>query len=125
MYDFKARRGKNKLYIKYGLYNKVDFAIPIDKINAIVVHQTFIARIFRKYSAEIVNVGLNDDDKASAYFTFYCSRKQLKSYIDKLLPEFSEEIDGDIKKQPDKAKIKYIVDFLINSVIVLIILCKA
>ena len=49
MYDFKARRGKNKLYIKYGLYNKVDFAIPIDKINAIVVHQTFIARIFRKY----------------------------------------------------------------------------
>ena len=79
MYDFKARRGKNKLYIKYGLYNKVDFAIPIDKINAIVVHQTFIARIFRKYSAEIVNVGLNDDDKASAYFTFYCSRKQLKS----------------------------------------------
>lgn len=121
MYDFKARRGKNKLYIKYGLYNKVDFAIPIDKINAIVVHQTFIARIFRKYSAEIVNVGLNDDDKASAYFTFYCSRKQLKSYIDKLLPEFSEGIDGDIKKQPDKAKIKYIVDFLINSVIVLIV----
>lgn len=91
MYDFKARRGKNKLYIKYGLYNKVDFAIPIDKINAI------------------------------AYFTFYCSRKQLKSYIDKLLPEFSEGIDGDIKKQPDKAKIKYIVDFLINSVIVLIV----
>ena len=121
MYDFKARRGKNKLYIKYGLYNKVDFAIPIDKINAIVVHQTFIARIFRKYSAEIVNVGLNDDDKASAYFTFYCSKKQLKSYIDKLLPEFSEGIDGDIKKQPDKAKIKYIVDYLINSIIVLIV----
>lgn len=121
MYDFKARRGKNKLYIKYGLYNKVDFAIPIDKINAIVVHQTFIARIFRKYSAEIVNVGLNDDDKASAYFTFYCSKKQLKSYIDKLLPEFSEGIDGDIKKQPDKVKIKYIVDYLINSVIVLIV----
>ena len=121
MYDFKARRGKNKLYIKYGLYNKVDFAIPIDKINAIVVHQTFIARIFRKYSAEIVNVGLNDDDKASAYFTFYCSRKQLKSYIDKLLPEFSEGINGNIKKQPDKVKIKYIVDYLINSVIVLIV----
>lgn len=120
MYDFKARRGKNKLYIKYGLYNKVDFAIPIDKINAIVVHQTFIARIFRKYSAEIVNVGLNDDDKASAYFIFYCSRKQLKSYIDKLLPEFSEGINGDINKQPDKVKIKYIVDYLINSVIVLI-----
>ena len=116
-----GRRRKNKLYIKYGLYNKVDFAIPIDKINAIVVHQTFIARIFRKYSAEIVNVGLNDDDKASAYFTFYCSKKQLKSYIDKLLPEFSEGIDGDIKKQPDKVKIKYIVDYLINSVIVLIV----
>lgn len=37
------------------------------------------------------------------------------------MPEFSEGIDGDIKKQPDKAKIKYIVDFLINSVIVLIV----
>ena len=63
-------------------------------------------------------------DRASAYFTFYCSKKQLKSYIDKLLPEFSEGINGNIKKQPDKVKIKYIVDYLINSVIVLIVVAS-
>ena len=37
------------------------------------------------------------------------------------MPEFSEGINGNIKKQPDKVKIKYIVDYLINSVIVLIV----
>ena len=117
MYDFKVRRENNKIHIKYGLYNRVDFAIPVNKINAIVIHQTFIARIFRKYSAEIINVGINDDDKTSAYFTFYCSKKQLKEYIDKLLPEFSEGVTESISKQPKRTLMRHGLAYLIQMAV--------
>lgn len=117
MYDFKVRRENNKIHIKYGLYSRVDFAIPVNKINAIVIHQTFIARVFRKYSAEIINVGINDDDKTSAYFTFYCSKKQLKEYMDKLLPEFSEGLTESINKQPKRTLMRHGLAYLIQMAV--------
>lgn len=120
MYDFKVRRENNKIHIKYGLYNRVDFAIPVNKINAIVIHQTFIARIFRKYSAEIINVGINDDDKTSAYFTFYCSKKQLKEYMDKLLPEFSEGLTESISKQPKRTLMRHGLEYLIQMAVLVL-----
>ncbi len=121
MYDFRVRRDENKLYINYGIYNKVDFAIPVDKINAIVIHQTFIARIFRKYSAEIVNVGLNDEeDKESAYFSFYCSKEQLKKHIDKVLPEFNEGLFEDVVKQPKSIWIKNVISYIIKLLFMIV-----
>ena len=30
LYDFKLKRKNNKIYIKYGLFKKVNFAIPVN-----------------------------------------------------------------------------------------------
>ncbi|MFR7442044.1 MAG: hypothetical protein ACLUUG_12895 [Lachnospiraceae bacterium] len=35
--------------------------MPIDKINAVKLNQTPIARIFGHYMVELVNVGMGDD----------------------------------------------------------------
>ena len=43
-YDFKAKRLGNKIYLSYGLFKKVHYTIPVDKINAVKLTQSLQAR---------------------------------------------------------------------------------
>lgn len=55
-YDFRAKRRDDRLYIRYGLLKKMEYTVPVDKIQALQIHQSLVARIFGRYMAEIVNV---------------------------------------------------------------------
>lgn len=100
LYGFMIKREEDRIYIKYGLFKRVNYAIPIDKINAVIIHQTLIARIFHKYTAEIVNVGMDDEKDSTAYFTFYSSKEKMMDVIEKIIPEFSEAVGIQINRQP-------------------------
>ena len=52
-YDFRAKRLGDKIYIKYGFFKKVEYTIPVDKIQALKIRQSFLARIGHRYMAEI------------------------------------------------------------------------
>lgn len=117
MCGFTVKRNKNKIYMKYGLFKQVDFSIPVDMVNAVVIHQTMIARIFRKYSAEMVNVGMGDEGENDAYFCLYGSKKKLKETIDTILPEFSDAVNLQIEKQPKAVWLHYIKNFLVFLII--------
>ena len=67
-YDFRAKRRGDKIYIKYGFLKKMEYTIPVDKIQALKIRQSFVARIFRKYMAEIVNVGMGDEKEEQNSF---------------------------------------------------------
>ena len=56
-FGFRAKRRGDKIRIRYGFFKKVEYTIPVDKIQALIVRQSFLARIGRRYMAEIVNVG--------------------------------------------------------------------
>ena len=60
-YDFKAKRQGNKIYLSYGLFKKVHYTIPVEKINAVKLTQSLQARITGRYMAEVINVGMGDD----------------------------------------------------------------
>ena len=100
IYDFRCKRVEDKINIKYGLFKKADFSIPVDKINALVINQTVLARILGMYSAEIVKVGIGDEKNENTYFVLYCKKDKLLATVNKLLPEFSDALETDCEKQP-------------------------
>ncbi len=74
--------------------------IPVDKIQALKIHQTMLARIAGRYMVEVVNVGMNDEAGQKAFLVLYSTKEQLKDKIHCLLPEFRDAVDLEIKRQP-------------------------
>ena len=100
-YDFRVKRRGDKIHIKYGLLKKVNYTIPVDKINAVKVSQSLIARIAGRYMAEIINVGMGDDESEKmAFFILYCKKERIKERIRILLPEFEYLLEQPVSKQP-------------------------
>ena len=99
--NFRIERKKDKVYLSYGLFKKVAYSVPVDKINGIKLSQTMIARIAGYYMVEIVNVGMDDDEKeANTFFLPYNTLKDLQSQLHQLLPEFDGAIEIQEEKQP-------------------------
>ena len=89
-YDFRAKRRGDKIYIKYGFLKKMEYTIPVDKIQALKIRQSFVARIFRRYMAEIVNVGMGDEkEEQNSFLILYTTEEKLKEQLELLLPEFA------------------------------------
>lgn len=100
-YGFKIARSEDKLYIRYGFFKKVNYTIPIGKINALKVKQTWIARITGRYMAEIINIGMGDDDAETEAFLFpYCKKEKMEERIRQFLPEFEQAVKDNPQKQP-------------------------
>lgn len=100
-WDFQIERKEQKLLIEYGLTKKVNYSIPVDKIQAVVVKQSILARICRRYMVEVVNVGMNDDEKeAQGFLLPYGKKKLLQERMQVLLPEFLDCLELEVKRQP-------------------------
>lgn len=100
-WDFQIERKEEKLVIEYGLTKKVNYSIPVDKIQAVVVKQSLLARICKRYMVEVVNVGMNDDEKEVQGFLLpYGSKKLLRERVQTLLPEFSDCLELEMERQP-------------------------
>lgn len=121
MFNFSVRREGDKIGIKYGMLKQVEFSVPVDKINAIVIYQTFIARMFKKYSAEMVNVGMGDEKEEDTYFCLYGSKEHLVETIKNILPEFSDALDVEIERQPKAAIVMKIIGVIIWMAILSVI----
>ena len=99
--NFRIERKKDKVYLSYGVFKKVAYSVPVDKINGIKLSQTWIARITGHYMVEIVNVGMDDDEKeANTFFLPYNMLETLQSQLHQLLPEFDGAIEIKEEKQP-------------------------
>jgi len=99
--NFRIERKEDKVYLSYGLIKKVAYSVPVDKINGIKLSQTMIARIAGHYMVEIVNVGMDDDEKeANTFFLPYNTLEVLQSQLYQLLPEFDGAIEIQEEKQP-------------------------
>lgn len=102
-YGFRIFRFGDRLQISYGLIKKVNYTIPVDKINAVRLVQSPQARIAGKYMAELVNVGLGDDTKEEqSFFLLYDKKENVMEKIRELLPEFADELDEGIHRQSSK-----------------------
>lgn len=99
-YAFRVKRFEDRLLIGYGLLKKRNYEIPIDMINAIKIKQSTIARIFKFYCLEIINVGVNDENSEVAFLILYAKKDRFDELLNKVLPEFTSTTDENIKLQP-------------------------
>lgn len=99
--NFHIERKKDKVYLSYGFFKKVAYSVPVDKINGIKLSQTWIGRIAGRYMVEIVNVGMDDDEKeANTFFLPYNEIETLQEQLHLLLPEFDGALEIKEEKQP-------------------------
>lgn len=100
-YDFRAKRRGDRLYIRYGLLKKMEYTVPVDKIQALEINQSLVARICGRYMAEIVNVGMGDEkEERNSFLVLYCKKEKLRQQLDILLPELPGAEGIKTKKQP-------------------------
>lgn len=99
--DFKIERKENKVFLSYGVLKKVAYSIPVDKINAVRLNQTALARLGKRYMVEVINVGMDDDEnEAYSFFLPYEKLEKIKSQFHLLLPEFEDCLEIKEEKQP-------------------------
>lgn len=100
-WNYRVYRAKDNINLSYGIIKKVNYTIPISTINAVKLKQTFIARLFKRYMVEIVNVGLGDDEtENNSFLLLYGTKNEIKEKLNILLPEFNACIDKEINKCP-------------------------
>lgn len=100
-YHFRAKRRGDRIYIKYGFLKKVEYTVPVDKIQALKIRQSLIARLGRQYMAEIVNVGMGDDqDEQNSFLVLYLPEKKLQEQLALLLPEFLPALELQTERLP-------------------------
>lgn len=102
-YDFRVKRSGDRLYIRYGILKKVSYTIPVDKIQAIELNQSFVARLSGRYMAEIINIGMGDEaEEKHSFLLLYGTKEEIREQLLKVLPEFADVLEHKVKKQPAK-----------------------
>lgn len=119
--NFKIERKKDKVFLSYGLFKKIVYSVPVDKINGIRLTQTPIARMANRYMVEIINVGMDDDkNEANTFFLPYSKIEQIKEQMHLLLPEFDGALEIKEEKQPKEIwllSIPWLMLYLVISVV--------
>lgn len=118
-YDFRAKREGNRIYIRYGFLKKVEYMIPVDKIQALMISQSFVARLSRRYMAEIINVGIGDEkEEKNSFLLLYMKRDQMEHCIHLLLPEFSGAVSQETEKQPVSVWAAWLIPLAVFAAVV-------
>ncbi len=87
-YGFSVYRDGKDLHVRRGLIKLRSYTIPVDKITAMQIEQKPFARLFKKYCANVVTVGVGDEEGESSNITMAVSRRELAECLAELLPEY-------------------------------------
>jgi uncharacterized membrane protein YdbT with pleckstrin-like domain len=117
LYDFRVYRSGNKLYLTYGLFNKREYVIPVEKINAVVIHQNLMARIMKRQYVELVCIGLGDEKKEGTQIMLASTMEELEANMKLLLPEYANKIHISLEKQPRSVIATKVPGYLVQALI--------
>ena len=87
-YNFRVYRDGDDLHLRYGLLKLKSYTVPVDKISALQIVQPTLSRIFGKYQARIVTVGVGDERSELSNLTMAVSKEELLHQLGVLIPEF-------------------------------------
>ncbi len=121
-HKFTAIRNADELSISYGFFDNKEFKIPVSKIVSVKIVEPLIGRLFKKAYAEIVCVGMGDEEKELSLVSLCTSKKVLAVKLHMLLPEFipneitNAETFYEIKKEDKRS----IIVRVVSSVLLLV-----
>ena len=84
-----------------------------------MIRQSLVARIFHRYKAEIINIGMGDEEEEkNSFLVLYGTETQLKEQIGLLLPDFLDTVEQQVDRMPKSAWAAWMVPFLIYLLMV-------
>ena len=92
-YGFTVSRAGREIYLQYGLLKLKNYTIPVDQIVCMHVEQPLLSRIFRRYQASIVTVGLGNEDGETSNLTLALTEAEFRRQLSVLLPEYMGDVD--------------------------------
>lgn len=101
-YHFRAKREGDKIYVSCGLFKKRNYAVPVDKINAIIMYYTPIGRVLKKAYVKVINVGGEGEEADGMKVLLADNYEQLRVRLHLLLPEMELPIKEEFVKPPRK-----------------------
>lgn len=107
-YGFRADRKGDELEVSYGFFSRREYRIPVDKISAIRIRQKLHARWTGRKTVELICIGLGDDAKEGTQLILAEKEEKLLSYMDKLLPEYADEVRHSLTGQKNVVWLSYI-----------------
>ena len=121
-YGFRVKRHGDKIYMQYGFFKKINYTIPVDKINSVFIKQSAIARFYKKYCVDIVNIGMGDENaEEDTCLLIYGDAFTIQNNMKKILPEFTMESGLNYEPQPKKCIWKKISDVVFLSLAIMIV----
>lgn len=116
-FRFRVRRDGDKIYISYGLLKKQSYVVPVDKINAVVLHYSFIGRLCKMATVKVIHIGGEGEDANGRILLLADSFQELGRKLNVLLPEF-ELPDIHAFTKPPRIVMKFAVFYaFVTSVI--------
>lgn len=116
LYRFQIYRQKDKLYLEYGFFNHITKTIPVDKINAVIIKEPFLARLFRLYQVQIVNVGTGDEKNENRFILLSLPKNRVLEYMKELLPEYESFFTQKMTFQSTKYYFHYLYNLIIPTI---------
>lgn len=92
-YGFSVSRKENEIHIRYGLLKLRNYTVPVDQIVCMWVEQPPLSRIFHRYQASIVSVGLGNEDGETSNLTLALPEAEFRRQLAALLPEYTGDVD--------------------------------
>lgn len=87
--DYKVERDGNLLYIGCGVVNKRHYMIETEKINAVIVNQPLLARLFGMASIDLAVVGLGNEKNETTHLSLIADRAQIDHVLKTCVPDFA------------------------------------
>lgn len=116
-HDFVLRKEGEKLYLSYGLVTRREYTLPLDKINAVVIREPFLARIFGLCSGEVVNAGMGDSpDGLVPLFCPLVKKSQMRRILSRIAPDYL--FDQALQRSPKKALIPVFLPWLLAGLVI-------
>ena len=119
-FRFRATRQSDKIYVSCGLLKRKKYAIPLDRINAVVLRYSFVGRLLNRPKVELLNVGGQGQDAGGKTILLSASYEKQKEYLKILLPEYDLPEFRTIPKQPKRCLTKNLISSVVLYSIILI-----
>lgn len=91
--NFAVTADSHRISIQKGMFNKTEFSIPKEKVQAINLSASFIQKIFRLVKVKIISISdMGDDEMETSNILFpFIDKKRAVLLISEVLPEFHVE----------------------------------
>lgn len=90
--NYKIVRKKDYIYIFYGFVTKINYIIPVSKINGLIVDQSLLSSFFGYCKSNIILTGIGDRKNKLGMLFPISNKKTFYNILSKLLPEYNIDL---------------------------------